>query len=304
MIKLITAVPGSGKTLLAISLIEEACVEGRPVFTNINGLVKDKFTNGHLIQDAPDDWRDTPEGSLVIYDEAQQAHLYPSNAQRGKVEDARLTAMETHRHTGHDLIFITQAPTFVHHHIRKLVGEHVHLYRGRGLKGAMRYEWSHTCEAPNDRREQERATSVFWPFPKADFDKYTSAVMHTHKFKMPWKIAGVFVVALCILAYVASNLFKNDGLAVLNQTPAQLPLIPEAAAQTVAQPVRANAIYSWSKTPESVPVAGCIANQSKSRCMCFSAEGVTLELEIAQCLSIIDSPMPRQFVASKSSKSI
>ena len=68
--------------------------------------------------------------------------------------------------------------------------------------------------------------------------------------------------------------------------------------------MRANAIYSWSKTPESVPVAGCIANQSKSRCMCFSAEGVTLELEIAQCLSIIDSPMPRQFVASKSSKSI
>ncbi len=41
------------------------------------------------------DWRDTPEGSLVVYDEAQQVHLYPSNAQRGPVTDERLTAMET-----------------------------------------------------------------------------------------------------------------------------------------------------------------------------------------------------------------
>ena len=86
MIKLITAVPGSGKTLSAIAMIIEGLVAGRPVFTNINGLVKDKFPNNSLLQDAPDDWRDTPEGSLVIYDEAQQAHLYPSNAQRGKVE--------------------------------------------------------------------------------------------------------------------------------------------------------------------------------------------------------------------------
>ena len=192
MIKLITAVPGSGKTLSAIAMIIEVLEAGRPVFTNISGLVKDKFPNNSLLQEAPDDWRDTPEGSLVIYDEAQQAHLYPSNAQRGKVEDERLTAMETHRHSGHDLVFITQAPTFVHHHIRKLVGEHIHLYRGRGVGGAMRYEWSHTCDSPNDRKEQERATGVFWKFPKEHFGYYTSAVMHTHKFKIPYKIVAIF----------------------------------------------------------------------------------------------------------------
>lgn len=143
MITLITAVPGSGKTLYAISLIDKANKEGRAVYQNIDGLKPEAFDNPTLIYDAPADWRDTPDGSLVIYDECQQPHLYPATAKRGLVEDERLTAMETHRHTGHDLIFITQAPTFVHHHIRKLAGQHLHFYRARGISGAMRYEWSH-----------------------------------------------------------------------------------------------------------------------------------------------------------------
>lgn len=298
MIKLITAVPGSGKTLSAIALIIEGLESGRPVFTNINGLVKDKFPNPHLLSEAPDDWRDTPEGSLVIYDEAQQAHLYPSNAQRGKVEDERLTAMETHRHSGHDLVFITQAPTFVHHHIRKLVGEHVHLYRGRGIGGAMRYEWSHTCDSPNDRKEQERAAGAFWKFPKEHFGFYTSAVMHTHKFKMPYKIVGVFAVAAAIVGFVGYNLIANDGLAVLSET-------SPAEALAVAQPARpaATNIYSWSSVPAATSVSGCMANHDRSRCQCYDDDGKTLQLEHAQCLSILNNPLPRSVKVNQSKQS-
>lgn len=299
MITLITAVPGSGKTLSAIAMIIEGLESGRPVFTNINGLVKDKFPNSHLLSDAPDDWRDTPEGSLVIYDEAQQAHLYPSNAQRGKVEDERLTAMETHRHSGHDLVFITQAPTFVHHHIRKLVGEHIHLYRGRGIGGAMRYEWSHTCDAPNDRREQERATSAFWKFPKEHFGYYTSAVMHTHKFKIPYKIVGVFAIAAVIISFVGYNLITNDGLAALSQ-----PAPAEALAVTQsARPAAVTNIYSWSSAPVATSVAGCIANHDRSRCQCYDDDGKTLQLEHAQCLSILNNPLPRSVRVNKSKQS-
>lgn len=300
MIKLITAVPGSGKTLSAIAMIIEGLESGRPVFTNINGLVKDKFPNPHLLNDAPDDWRDTPEGSLVIYDEAQQAHLYPSNAQRGKVEDERLTAMETHRHTGHDLVFITQAPTFVHHHIRKLVGEHIHLYRGRGIGGAMRYEWSHTCDSPNDRKEQERATGVFWKFPKEHFGYYTSAVMHTHKFKIPYKIVGIFAVVALILLFVGYNLIANDGLAVLSEPPKM-----EAQAEMLAsaRPVVKTDMYSWSSAPVAVSVAGCMANHDSSKCQCYDDDGKTLALEHAQCLSILNNPLPRSIKVNQSKQS-
>lgn len=216
MITLITAVPGSGKTLFAIGLIIDALNEKRPVYTNINGLVKDKFPNNHLLFDAPSDWRECPHGAFVVYDEAQQPHLYPANAQRGLVSDERLTDMETHRHGGYDLVFITQAPTFIHHHIRKLVGRHVHLYRSSGIQGAVRYEWSHVCDSPNDRREQQRADSVIWKFPKQHFSFYTSAVKHTHKFKLPFKIAFIFGFILILFAFVAYRLFSGGGFGALS----------------------------------------------------------------------------------------
>lgn len=296
MITLITAVPGSGKTLYAIGLIEEALSSGRPVFTNIAGLVSEKFSNPHLLADAPDDWRDTPEGSLVVYDEAQQSHLYPSNAQRGPVTDERLTAMETHRHTGHDLVFITQAPTFVHHHIRKLVGLHVHLYRSRGLQAASKYEWSHVCDSPNDRKEQQRADFVLWKFPKEHFAFYTSAVMHTHKFRMPKKLGVLLVFVALGLCFVGWNLHKNSGLASMSET-----VTPSVLVSNDPAPAPASAPYSWSKAPEAVPVAGCIAMPSRNRCQCFSDSGTTLELSHAACLSVISSPLPRTFKASERS---
>lgn len=295
MITLITAVPGSGKTLYSIGLIEDALASGRPVFTNISGLVKDKFSNNHLLNDAPDDWRDTPEGSLVIYDEAQQAHLYPSNAQRGPVTDERLTAMETHRHSGHDLVFITQAPTFVHHHIRKLVGLHVHLYRSRGLQAASKYEWSHVCDSPNDRKEQQRADFVLWKFPKEHFSFYTSAVMHTHKFRMPRKLMILLFFIVLALFFLGFSLYKNSGLASMSLADDTSTLI----ASNSSDPVPLVVPYQWSKTTEAVPVAGCIAMPSRDKCQCFSANGTTLEMSHSACLSVIDSPLPRTFTANK-----
>ncbi|AAA88391.1 unknown protein [Pseudomonas phage Pf3] len=299
MITLITAVPGSGKTLYAIGLIEAALSEGRPVFTNISGLVKDKFSNPHLLSDAPDDWRDTPEGSLVVYDEAQQAHLYLSNAQRGPVTDERLTAMETHRHTGHDLVFITQAPTFVHHHIRKLVGLHIHLYRSRGLQAASKYEWSHVCDSPNDRKEQQRADFVLWKFPKEHFAFYTSAVMHTHKFKMPKKIGVLLVFVVLGLGAVGFNLYKNSGLASMAEATASVAeATPSPLALNGVKPSSLAAPYQWSAAAPAVPVSGCVANRSTNRCQCFDASGVVLAIEHAACLSVISSPLPRQLLST------
>lgn len=303
MITLITAVPGSGKTLTAIGIIIKALEEGRPVYTNINGLQVDKFPNNHNLHPAPDDWRDTPEGSLVIYDECQQPHLYPSTAQRGRVEDERLTAMETHRHTGHDLVFITQAPTFVHHHVRKLVGEHIHLYRGRGIGGAMRYEWSHTCDSPNDRKEQERANSEFWKFPKEHYSYYKSATVHTHKFKVPKKLA-MFLVGLLIAAvWLASYFWQNKGFASLSGEPVKAVAAAETASrEPAALPSALSSRYSYTRDIEqSVPIGGCIANEFLTECQCYSPDGVTLDISVGQCVSIIQKPLPRQIILSNKS---
>ncbi len=299
MITLITAVPGSGKTLYCIGLILKAVEEGRPVYANIAGLKIEKC------HPAPDDWRDTPEGSLVIYDEAQQPHLYPSTAHRGEVKDERLRQMEVHRHTGHDLVFVSQSPSFLHHHIRKLTGEHIHLYRAFGAKTVTKYTWQHTVDSPNDRGEQGRADSFPWKFPKEHFQYYQSATIHTHKFKMPKKLAALLVFIAVVGALVVWNAATNES-SLLTGT-------GTALEETVSQPKAApsgpggvreatttgrkkalpatTTLYDWSETETAKPVSGCIYNET--RCQCFDSSGSLFAMAHAQCLSVASNMLPR-----------
>lgn len=290
MINLITAVPGSGKTLWTIGEILRLQKEGRRVYSNINGLLIDG------VHPAPDDWRETPEGSVVIYDECQE--IYPSNAKPGVVHDERITAMERHRHTGHDLYFITQAPTFVHHHIRKLVGRHLHLYRPNGVQAANIYTWNFTCDAPNDRQEQERADHQLWKYPKEYFKLYKSATIHTHKFRFPRKI-GILLILLALgVSYVGWNL--KDG--VFSHSSAPAPSADTAAKGAQAEPppaAPASPQYAWTDTPPATPVAGCIASEKRGTCMCFDKEGYPIALDHGQCLSVIRSPLPRALLTAK-----
>jgi len=289
MINLITAVPGSGKTLWMIGEILRLQKENRLVYSNIDGLTIPD------VHPAPDDWRDTPEGSAVIYDECQE--IFPSNAKPGVVTDERLTAMERHRHTGHDLYFITQAPTFVHHHIRKLVGIHRHLYRPNGLQGANIYTWNFTCDKPNDREEQKRADHELWKYPKENFQYYKSATVHTHKFRFPKKIAVVLCLLVVGFGFVGYQL-RNGIFSHTNaeQTPTADNALQGQAVPPAAAPSNQ---YTWSDTPAAVPVAGCIASEVRGTCMCFDKDGTTLALAYAQCLSVIRSPLPRSFSFEK-----
>lgn len=291
MITLITAVPGSGKTLYAVSLIQGFLNEGRPVYQNISGIQIDKFQNNHLLFDAPDDWTQTPDGSVVIYDECQQDHLYPATGQRGQVVDKRLTAMETHRHTGHDLYFITQAPTFVHHHVRKLVGCHIHFYRGSGATNVARYEWSHTCDNPNDRNEQKRADFSVFRFDKKLYELYKSSTVHTHKFRIPKKIIALFlfICALVVFvlymsskgAYLGGQLGQQGAAKADRQSPA-------AALASTSTPIPP---YGYlAQAQDVVPVGGCIA--SSKACRCYRKDMTPIDLDDAQCRALVRTPLP------------
>lgn len=295
MITLITAVPGSGKTLLSVGLVWQYLEEGRPVYTNIAGLQKEEFPNNNLLFDAPDDWRDTPDGSVVFYDECQQEHLYPATGQRGQVADERLTAMETHRHTGHDLFFITQAPTFVHHHVRKLVGRHIHLYRGSGSKIVGRYEWSHTCDSPNDRREQERADFTTFRFNADHFKLYQSSTVHTHKFKIPRKVALILLFILAVAVPSVYVILDSDFMPWSKSKP-DLPVV----AQTV-QPVSNNLPRTLNDVPARRVLSGCMESASRG-CMCWDANLQPLDMPDSQCRALLLRPLPRTLnVSSKSS---
>lgn len=288
MITLITGVPGGGKTLLSVQEILRLLGEGRLVYADISGMT----IPGVL--PAPDDWRDTPEGSVVVYDEAQKK--YPSTGQPGVAQDERIRALETHRHTGHDIFFITQEPSLIHHHIRKLVGRHMHVHRAAGLKRATLFTWDFAVSAPNDRKEQQRADVQNWIYPKKLFSLYKSATVHTHKFHIPKKIAMILGVLVLVVGFVAYRLVSSGGLGVMNLADAPEGDSPGLVApagegrKAPAAPGFPVSVNAWASSPPVPAVVGCVG--SETSCRCFGADGFQLDMELAQCMNVLTKPLP------------
>lgn len=280
MITLITAVPGSGKTLYTISLIQGFLDSNRHVYCNINGLSRDYFNNSPFLHGFIEDWRDTPDGSVIIYDEAQE--LFPAVGKSGVVTNPILTALETHRHSGHDLFFITQAPTLLHHHIRKLTGCHIHLYRPFGLRYSHVFRWNFCVLEPNDRKEQQRADSFIFRLDKKYFSAYQSTTIDTHKFVIPKKFYTFLFAIIAIFAlvfYLAKDsfLFKASGPA---PAPSSFVSLPAPAPNTTTAPV-----YS-----------GCIS--FRDSCRCYDGSGNPLAISKNACLDIISRPVPFKIAPS------
>lgn len=291
MITLITAPPGSGKTLLAVKMIRDARAKGRAVFSDIAGL------NIEGVQPAPADWRETPEGSLVVYDEAQG--LFPSTGKPGRPDDLRLQALEVHRHTGHDLVFITQAPTFIHHHIRKLVGEHKHLHRAMGRKGAIIFTWENQVGDADDYHSRNKANQENFTYPKELFSLYKSATVHTHKFKIPSKLLWMAAAVIAIAAYpvyrMATGQFLDfDGQDVAAESIGVQPNAPQAHRPAGpgggALPTASNPLYAWVHAAPVPSINGCAAGSEY--CRCFGMDGLMLDISEGECRVILTRPLP------------
>lgn len=306
MLRLITAVPGSGKTLYCVSLIKKLLESDDPrfIYHNIIGLNIDS----PFLLPAPSDWRDVPDGSIIFYDECQE--IFPSTGKAGRVDDSMLTDLETHRHRGLDIYFITQHPTFVHHHIRKLCGEHIHFYRSSGVSASVKYEWSHVCLEPNDRNEQRRANVSIFKFDKALFKLYKSTVLNTHKFKLPLKgYYYLFIIIIIIVGVFYS--FRNGLNSVELMEEKNNPVVQALAPQGFSNPSPPSPAAPnlpdpshWASSPTIPAVAGCVHFPSKKRCACYSTSGFQLSLSYAACVSAMSAPLPRNinsFISSGSS---
>lgn len=335
MLTLITAVPGSGKTLYTVQRIDEYLMqrevdpetplEPRParlVFTNIPLDVECFPEPGNItLFDTPEpgsnievfDWRDTPSGSLIIYDEAQ--FFFQTKVDNKRTQEI-IEAMSTHRHQGYDIVVITQAPRLLNATVKSLCGKHIHLYRAFGMEGATVYEWQHQVENPNSRVEQLRAVQSIFKFPKRYYGYYQSAEQHTHKRHFPPKLKRLLAVMLLVLAGVGYLFWRDGGLNVVTGGRALAPAPPPAmsgavkaangaagevspgvststSTAAVEEPDLRDLPYGWSSTPTATPVMGCVANAKRGICQCYGADGGTVALEQAQCLSTLAKPIPR-----------
>lgn len=301
MITLITGTPGSGKSLRAVWLITKALENGRPVFCDIDGINLSGVTS--LPPGEPHDWRDTPEGSLVVYDEVQQR--WPSTGKPGAAPQEEIRALEVHRHTAHDIIVITQHPTMVHHHVRKLVGQHIHVRRTSGAGVVTLFSNSEVFD-PADKSALRNVDKETWRYPKNLYKCYKSATAHTVKFKLPAKLKYLAIFILVMIGFLVwlvstfDNPFASDSEPPSGQSEAAT----AAARSTPDTPLRSYPMShpdhpSWVRNQEvleaasvdSLPtISGCFA--MSDTCRCWDAEGYMMQLTDSQC-GLLLAHMPR-----------
>ncbi|TXI36673.1 MAG: hypothetical protein E6Q51_05020 [Methylophilus methylotrophus] len=214
MITIITGVPGMGKTALLVQMLlkNDKAANPRPVFVmGIPGLKiehykappVEEWTEKRPDPDDPSlllDYFTFPPNSYLILDEAQR--VYRPRAAGTKVPPY-VAALETHRHTGLDIILLTQKPNLVDVNVRHLCGRHIHIRDS--ILGRRLYEWPEYNDTDNKANLDAATKRAFKP-PKESFDFYKSSEMHTkqpRRFHQVWVYLGLAVVFMCYMGYRA-----------------------------------------------------------------------------------------------------
>lgn len=278
MLILVTGVPGSGKTLYSVGLLRKFLEEGREVFTNIDGLTLPGCFP------APDDWRDAPDGSVVVYDECQQK-FGPDGQGRSARND--IQEFETHRHRGMDILLITQHPKLLHAHIRRLIGRHHHVFRMYGSETAKVFtrDGQIDVDKPSALRDQD---STMWKYPKADFEVYKSATVHTHKRRLPsWLKRSLLGLAACVclvlfVGYQARGFFSGSLPGEEPKKEESQPL-PDYQFEMIASPDQSEP--EPTKPPDPV-ITGCITAPSRGKCGCLDGNDQWLQVTFDECMVI------------------
>lgn len=311
MLKIITGAPGAGKTLLTIAEVKaRAEKEKREVyFHNIKDL---KLPWREL--DDPESWPSVPVNSIVVLDEAQKAFRPRHYA---KEVPEFVSALETHRHRGIDIYFVTQHPGLIDSNVRKLAGEHVHFVRQFGSNLVKRYQW---MEYKDDVHARGDAEMSLVKYPTDLYSVYKSAEVHTHKFALPGSMVRALIVA-ALLPLGAWGVYKAlQRMGGESVTPSSLfsshsALPGGSAAQSSSVSALSAKQYVASFVPrvyglaytapvfdkltqaKSAPTpAGCV-RQSK-RCQCYTEQGTPIDVSEPFCAATVEHGLFRYWLAN------
>ncbi|MCO8058164.1 zonular occludens toxin domain-containing protein [Acinetobacter towneri] len=294
----------------------------RPIYSNIDGLlIPHKPT--------PDDWRECPKGSVIVYDECHKFELF-SRTREQVSRNPIMIEMNESRHLGIDFYFITQSPKYISHHLSGIVGSHYHLHRPMNAKAASVFLWRYTCTSPNSRSSKSltESDSIF-NYPKTLFNYYKSSDSHTHKFKLPKKFIYLLLALLSMISFIVylgtrdSTIGNLTGHSFTGGVQSKT-VVEQDKSVSDSDPLTSSAsdpVYSASAASESVasnqivydpsdpfttedfsqyqnrtyqtaPVlAGCI--KTHNSCDCYTQQATKIKnMKRSDCLRIIDEGLP------------
>lgn len=193
MIYLWSATPGTGKTCYVVKqLIENWSVDpknaGRKIYANIAGLKLEG------IDVPPDDFRDCEDGSIIIYDEAQDIRHYSSEVR----DDPVARALSKHRHRGFDIHFITQDPALLNKWVLKNVFLHYYLWRPAQVDNITIYTFARAIVTPTKEDFKNAFDQRLWRFEKKYLDYYKSTVVNTSQKMASFKRKSIITLGVLI----------------------------------------------------------------------------------------------------------
>ncbi len=304
MLKLVTGLPGDGKTSNELwDFLHSDPYKGRPKYcTPVNGFE----AQAHGVTEIPHikDWQQLPDGSVVFVDEVQKY----CGTDIGTQPPPWVQAFAEHRHRGFDFIFTTQSPMFLHPFARKLAKPHVNYIRPWNMK-MVRYTWDSVQNDPSTKTAKNMGQSAFVkPNPEV-FKLYTSTVLDTHKAKPPYKVFALLAAALTVVIVGGGFVFyqiKHVKDPVLQeQDPRNVETVKTAASipDTFAvgegtEPVwtaesikprmpgllYTAPVYDKLTVPTDFPrVAACVSSKARSTCNCYTQQGTPIEVPTGAC---------------------
>lgn len=255
MLYLVSATPGTGKTCWVVKKLIEEFIEsdeykGRPIYANIAGLKIDG------IKEPPDDFRKCPDGSLIIYDEAQDIEHYSSDS---RANNPIAKALSKHRHRGFDIWFITQDPSLLHKYVLKNIFLHYYLWRPAQRKLIEIFTFARAIVTPSKDDFKNAYDKQWWKFEEYYLQFYKSTAINTSRqigSSKKWSIIVTGFIFFVMIAY-----FIYPALAVSKkikgeEEPTQSQQIIDNQQQTksTAHPIPADEQQPNTMLPQSAPI--------------------------------------------------
>lgn len=290
MINLHTGLPGNGKTLFTLSTVEKRRIkENRVVYYH---GIKELKLDWTLLTDAQaSTWYELPAGAIIVLDECQL--LFPPRPNGAPIPLAE-SKLQTHRHNGHDLYLITQDPTMLPAHLRKLCNVHKHMMRKFGSKWVTVHQFEGVRD--NVAKSRKDSMSTEWVDDVSMYGNYKSAEVITQKSRVPFKIwlaalVPFIIIGLAYFFYQRRMVPAAPALAApavvapgsrIN-SPAPLPPVVKRTYDLNAFAPRLEGLphtaprYDELTAPVRVPsIAGCIWSEKSNKGTCYTQQGTLI----------------------------
>lgn len=236
----------------------------RQIYTDINGVIEiGKIKN---VLPAPDDWRITPKGSIIFYDEFQ-IHRPAFKFDGNKLsKDQMIIDISTIGHSDKDLYLITQDAENLNFSLRKLIDKMYFVKRPpQNIQACSVYTFDCFLKNPKAAAESTRKPYKYisWEIVRYNnyiYSLYKSASSHDSvKRKLPLKL---FIWAFIIIAVISgviyglthSPIFAYVGQAIKMMSHSNLNSISDMTKSntTVPQPHKTSTTTTTSTTNSSV----------------------------------------------------